>query len=238
MPKVFYYFNHTNYPIQVTDETCILTQYTFQENNELWENKSIQQFFSNIDTDKNYNIIDIGAQSGLYSLYAKYIPKCNFYSFEPYTPSFNLLNENIKLNEINNVKTFNIGLSNIKTTTELSVCKSHNGLHSLSKSPLRFNDVDKLLIQTDTIDNLFYEKSIPVDFIKIDTEGHEYFILQGAINTIKKYKPVIQLEWNLINMAQCEVTEKMILDLVSELNYIEKSMVEEEKLFIPKNFNI
>ena len=32
MVKLFYYLNDINYPIKVTDETCVLTKYTFQEN--------------------------------------------------------------------------------------------------------------------------------------------------------------------------------------------------------------
>lgn len=35
-----------------------------------------------------------------------------------------------------------------------------------------------------------------VDFIKIDVEGHEYKVLQGGIETIKKYKPIIVIEEN------------------------------------------
>ena len=36
-------------------------------------------------------------------------------------------------------------------------------------------------------------------FIKIDTEGSEHLVLEGLIDTIKKYKPVIMLEKNDIN---------------------------------------
>ncbi len=77
-------------------------------NGELYENDSIKQFYSQIDKDNHYNKIDIGAQSGLYSLYAKYLPKCTFYSFEPFTPTYELLIENLKLNEITYVNTYNI----------------------------------------------------------------------------------------------------------------------------------
>jgi len=231
MSEIYYYYNDKNYPISVTKDTCILTKYTFLENKQLWENKSLHQFFSIIDNSKKYNIIDAGAQSGLYSLYAKYLPKSKFYSFEPYTPSFNLLNDNIKLNNLNNVTTFNIGLSDSKKINELNACKSHNGLHTMGSNPLRFDDIEKITIETDTIDNLFYEKNIQVDFIKIDTEGFEYFILQGGINTIKKFKPIIQMEWNLINMQQCNITENMMIELINDLDYEEISMVEEEKLF-------
>ena len=99
-------------PIYITDETHKITPNTFLDNGILWENDSIHYFFSKINSDKCYNIVDIGAQSGLYSLYAKYLPKSKFFSYEPFMPTFNLLNDNLKLNNIVNVDSFNVGLSN------------------------------------------------------------------------------------------------------------------------------
>ena len=141
--------------------------------------------------------------------------------------------ENIALNSISNVFTFNIGLSNIAGDTILNTSISHFGLHTLGNKPLRFNDIKPVKIQVDTIDNLFYTRNIPVNFIKIDTEGWEYFILLGAEKTIIKYRPVIQLEWNIINMKQCNVKKKKLRKLLKKYGYFEKEMVEEEKLFFP-----
>lgn len=236
MCVIFYYFNSPNYPIKVTESTCTLTSFTFDLTSGLWENPSLYQFFSIIDTESSYNIVDIGAQSGLYSLFAKYLPKSTFYSFEPYIPSFQLLNENILLNNLKNVKTFNIALSDKKATSELNVCKSHNGLHTMGSNPLRFSDIDKVTVETDTMDNLFYENKLPVHFIKIDTEGFEYFILKGGINTITEYKPVIQLEWNSTNMKQCNVSEDMLHNLLTNLSYQEVAMQGEDKLFVHTKF--
>lgn len=231
----FFYFNNRSYPIDVTYNTLIKTPYTFSIKNGLWEQKSLEQFFSCIKYDTEYNIVDIGAQSGLYSLFAKYLPKSTFFSFEPFTDSFNCLKENLELNNINNVHTYQIGISDKKGSQTLNLSKSHTGLHTMGNNPLRFNDIEQIVVQTDTLDNLFYEKDIPVHFIKIDTEGWEYFILKGAEKTIKKYKPIIQLEWHLTNMKQCNVNEIELLNLLEDFGYYEKSMVDEEKLFIPRS---
>ena len=80
----------------------------------------------------------------------------------------------------------------------------------------------------------FFNKNIPVHFIKIDTEGWEYNILKGAGNTIKKYRPVIQLEWNITNMKECNVNEDDLSSLLKNYGYYEKSIANEEKLFYPK----
>ena len=234
MSYKYYYFNNKNYPILVTKKTVDVTPYTFQRNGQMWENKSLHQFFSCID-NKPYNIIDIGAQSGLYSLFAKYLKNSIFYSFEPFIDTFNCLNDNLKLNNITNVKTYNIGLSDNKGTYILNTSKEHNGLHTMGTNPIRFNDIKPITINVDTIDECFYNKNIPVHFIKIDTEGWEYNILKGGENTIKKYKPIIQLEWNITNMKQCNIVETDLLDLLNKYGYYEKFMVEEEKLFFPIN---
>ena len=221
MSKVYYYFNNVNYPINVTKETTELTSYTFSPDGTLWEVNELTNFFSMIDKDKSFNIVDVGAQSGLYTLFSKYLPNSTFYAFEPFPDSFRLLNDNIKLNEITNVKTFELGLSNEKKETSFSVCVSHNGLHTISDTPLRFtaDDTKTISINVDTIDNLFYEKDIPVHFIKIDTEGWEYFVLQGAIKTIQKYKPIIQMEWFKDNMEQCKITEREMHEFLISIGY-------------------
>jgi FkbM family methyltransferase len=134
-----------------------------------------------------------------------------------------------------NVKTYNIGLSNYKGECVLNTSKSHNGLHTLGSKPLRFTDIVPMKINVDTLDNLFYENDIHVDFIKIDTEGWEYFILQGGEKTIQKYKPFIQMECSKTNMKQCNVDvsefERYIIDT---MGYKKKKMVSEELFLIPK----
>jgi FkbM family methyltransferase len=230
--EYYYSIKDKNYPILITKKTLDVTPYTFQRNGQIWETTSIQQFFSCVD-NKPYNIIDIGAQSGLYSLFAKYLPNSTFYSFEPFIDTFNCLNDNLKLNNINNVKTFNLGISDKSGTNTLNTSIGHNGLHTMGNNPLRFDDIKPITINTTTLDDFFYNKNIPVHFIKIDTEGWEYNILKGAQNTIKKYKPVIQLEWNITNMKQCNVNEQDLLSLLNNHGYYEKSTAGEEKLFYP-----
>jgi len=233
MFKTYYYFNNEKYPIKVSQETCEITPYTFQKDGLMWENKSLEQFFNGIDKYKKVNIVDIGAQSGLYSLYAKYLPYSTFYAFEPFPISFKLLQDNIALNKLTNVNTYNLALLDRNGTLILNTSESHNGLHTVGKNPLRFNDIKQIEIESTTLDDMFFKKDIPVDYIKIDTEGAEYFILKGGKETIKKYKPIIQLEWNYTNMKQCDVSEQMMNDLIKEIEYKEIAFVEEEKLIGP-----
>jgi FkbM family methyltransferase len=133
------------------------------------------------------------------------------------------------------VNTYNIGISNCKGECVLNTSRSHNGLHTIASNPVRFKDVVPVKINVDTIDNLFYENDIPVDFIKIDTEGWEYFILQGGEKTIQKYKPFIQIECSESNMKQCNVdTHEFQQYIVNKMGYKRKKRISEELFLVPK----
>jgi len=227
----YYYFNDERYPIKVTNETTEVTPYTFQRDMTMWETPSIHQFFSQIDPDGEFNIADVGAQSGSYTLFAKYLPKSTFYSFEPFKKSYTCLLDNIELNGLKNVKTFNVALSNVSGTSTLNTSASHNGLHTLGETPKRFDDVVPVEIQTQTLDQHFYDVDRPLHFMKIDTEGWEYHVLEGGQKTIEKYKPVIQMEWVPENMQQCAVNEQELKEYMRSLGYVEVSTRHEEKLF-------
>ena len=231
-----FYYNHRNpkYPIHVTDETLVVSPTSFMMNGRLWEEESVNYFYDNIPTDTSVNIVDIGAQCGLYTLYAKYLPYSQFYAFEPFPRSYKVLRDNITLNRIPNVRIRNIGISNHAGETILNTSKSHNGLHTLGTNIIRFDDAAPISIHVDTLDNIFYDNNIPVDFIKIDTEGWEYFILKGGEKTIQKYKPKIQLEWSEDNMKQCNVNIDEFGTYIDTIGYKKKNIIGEELFIVPK----
>jgi FkbM family methyltransferase len=231
MSYVFEY--NDNERILVTNKTVDYGNSSFEKNSEIWEKKSLNYFYNLIDKNNKVNIVDIGANVGLYSLYAKFLPNSQFYSYEPYKFTYDLLNDNIELNNITNVQTYNIGLSDKKGKTILNVCLSHDGLNTMGANPLRFNDIHHVEVEINTLDNIFYNNNIKVDFIKIDTEGWEYNILKGGEKTIKKYKPIIQLEYNEINMTQCNINAKQLLNYINELGYKQYNLTDEELIIIP-----
>lgn len=216
-------------PIFVIPETVELTPFSFQKDGCLYEKDSLLFFFNKVDPNKEFNIVDIGAQTGLYTLYAKYLPKSKFYAFEPFPKSLAILKQNLFINNIENVEIFPFAVADKSGKSKLNVCKSHNGLHTMG-NPIRFNDIETIDIETKTLDEMFHDKNIPIDFLKIDTEGCEYSILKGGMKTIKTFKPIIQLEWNLTNQKQFDVTQHMFFDLFFELDYHVTSLYNEEMI--------
>jgi FkbM family methyltransferase len=202
--------------IYVTKRTIDYTPYTFQINGKIWEYESVEYFFSLIDENSNSNIIDIGAQTGLYSLYAKYLPRCTFFAFEPFPISCDILKENLLLNDINNVEVYNCGIGVKNEIKTLHVPLDHLGLNTFGTNPLRFDkwiDIDVPVLKLDD----FIDKEI--NYIKCDTEGWEYNILKGGEETIEKYRPDIFLEINDINLKQCNSKKEDIFDLLKSHEY-------------------
>lgn len=239
MYKSYYFFGSPDFEFKVSNQSIEHANGMFYPDGSIYETNSVYQFMNKIIEDNYHlkrnsvNVIDIGAQVGLYSFFAKFLDYTNFYSFEPFPKSYQLLNENLQLNNIKNVKTFNIGLSNEIGTTYLNSCINHNGFHTLGDNLIRFkqDECKPVEIQTNTIDNLFFNQNIKVDYIKIDTEGWEYNILQGAVNTLKNHKPVLQLEWNRDNMNQCNVDETKLYSFLQSYGYNVISIAGEEVLF-------
>lgn len=129
---------------------------------------------------KNAVVVDGGANLGVFSILAAVKhPDATIYAFEPTPSTFVALKENTKLYP--NIKVFNCGLGEAeRDATIVATPGNHVG---------NYIGEGGVPVKIKTIDGL----NSPVDFIKLDTEGYEAKILNGAAETIKKYKPVIAM---------------------------------------------
>jgi Methyltransferase FkbM domain len=68
-------------------------------------------------------------------------------------------------------------------------------------------------VRTDLLDNIVSER---IDLIKIDVEGAELQVLRGAVNTIRKSKPVIIFEHGYGAAEYYGTTPEQVYDLLTE----------------------
>ena len=124
-------------------------------------------------------VFDIGANTGDYSFEIKNIkPEVIVHCFEPDSRAFSILKEkrwlivnNIALGDKSGIQTFH--LSNKST---------HNSFLDMEE-----NIVESQNVIVSTIDEYCQKNSIThIDFMKIDVEGWEYFVLQGGKNLFEK----------------------------------------------------
>ena len=169
-----------NYPIDLIQSIIVDTK-NFFEHDILQE---LQPYIK-----KNAVILDIGANIGNHSVYwAVRSNAKKIYSFEPVEDFFKILKKNVEINQLKDkVKIFNIGLSNQKINGSISHYDPTNIGGTSIKQDLNGN------LMLDKLDNITF-KDNTIDFIKIDVEEHELEVLQGARETLLKYRPVVFVE--------------------------------------------
>ena len=222
-----------NKTILINKINSLKTAGSWNLNYELWEKNLIQNiydYFKNID---KFIFIDIGSNVGSYTLLTKEFKDSFCIAFEANNYIYDILKKNIELNNVTD-KTLlnNIALSNKEEEKILKIPNDNrcgSGLSCLCDKPIRYSNFTTQKINTITLDSYINNiNTDKIDFIKIDTEGWEYFILLGAINTIKKYKPIIQLEIWDENIKQCNINKDDIFNLLKDLNYNYKFISHED----------
>ncbi|MDA3890636.1 MAG: FkbM family methyltransferase [Salinivirgaceae bacterium] len=172
----------------------VLSRFIFLNEFEINEQKFIERYLKKDDF-----FIDIGANIGLFTLLAS--EKCGtqgkIIAFEPSPTTYKRLIENIKLNNLQNVKTFNIALSDKNGVAKLKVSKDgFDAWNSLGIPTMGqfFQEVD---VMTNTLDYIANEFEIvnPI-LLKIDVEGWEIPILSGGEKFFKSIDaPDIMIEF-------------------------------------------
>jgi FkbM family methyltransferase len=145
-------------------------------------------------------LIDVGANTGLYCVAfagrKKFADRKDsfVYAFEPQFNDANYLRNTIHANGwTQNFKVSTLGLSNKSASAWLYNCGDNSTGSSLCQTA-ESQPIEK--IELTTID-LFCEIANvnSVDFLKIDVEGHEYEVLQGAKQSIKNFQPIVFIEF-------------------------------------------
>jgi FkbM family methyltransferase len=142
--------------------------------------------------DKSLISIDVGAANGLYLAHMYNISR-ECYAFEPRKTALKNL-ETLFSDITNNIKFENVALSNFSGFTKMKVLKSNDRLSTIENDNLieRFGEVELSDVTVRRLDD--YEFSEKVGFIKIDVEGHEESVLQGAINLLDRDHPSLLIE--------------------------------------------
>lgn len=177
-----------------------IAEYIYTRNFEYAELSVVIEFLK-----PGMNVIDIGANIGLYSIVADKIigNNGNVWAFEPASDTYQRLLENLTLNNSNSVKPAKMAIANVD-----------NGVMGLQRDPgyqdgeryllprknapdrasnLNNDNGDYELVNVTTLDKIYQEigSQIQIDFMKIDVEGGEYEVLKGAQEVLHKNKNIV-----------------------------------------------
>lgn len=164
-------------------------------NNGNWEKETFKILEDNISqTDI---IVDIGAWIGPISLYlANKVKQC--YAFEPDPTAYLVLKENLKLNtnNIKNVKIFNKAITADGNDIDLFSRFSFGDSGSSILERVKSTNIMIKAKSRSFSSFVISEKIKQLDFIKIDIEGGEFFILPSMKKEIQYFKPTMLVSFH------------------------------------------
>lgn len=166
--------------------------------------ENVLSLLQNRMSGKMPTIFDVGANVGDYALSSQSIfPDARIYCFEPSPSAFAMLRRNLRKYE--NIKIRNIGLSDSSKKMNLFSNKKGSGFGSVYQR--RLDHIGLKLSHKETIhletlqDVCKKEKVRTIDLLKLDVEGHEYSVLQGAKGLLESGKiGMIQFEFGGCNI--------------------------------------
>ncbi len=176
-------------------------------------------------------VIDVGAHAGQFAkIFATLASEGHVYSFEPGDYAYSILTIMHKIKGLSNVSLVKMGAGSKNTKDILNVPIKASGSFGYGRSCVGDNVFEKAHrqeISMVTLDSFVKENKVSkVSFIKIDVEGNELSVLEGAINTIKRDTPAIMVEINRGHLLSLKKKPEDIFDFFKALGYTYKAIDE------------
>lgn len=170
--------------------------------------------------DKGDVVFDIGANIGIYTLLSsRYVGEFGVvYAFEPSPNSYKKLNSNIAQNKLVNVNTKMLAVSD-SSNQLLSLYENINGYDALSNLIQPISDTDIITkVKTITLDDFILNEKVKVNkikFVKVDVEGWEIHVLQGAKSLLNNLFPIVfMVEFSDVNLKDKHHTAASIYEFM------------------------
>lgn len=191
-------------------------------------------------------IIDIGMNIGMntweYATFAQEV-----HGFEPVPTTYQAALDNIALNQnhqdpskgwwkdpngnwaslavTGKIQTYNVALGPVAGSVEMHIKKndghnrvSNDGYTTISGKPVKINTgYQRVTVPQETLDSYNFTD---VDIIKIDVEGYELQVLEGAVQTIANNRPIVQIECVETQPRAFGKTIQDLMDYFTTKNYV------------------
>jgi FkbM family methyltransferase len=180
-------------------------------------------------------VFDVGANIGETSMhFSRLCGKGQVISFEPDPDTFLQLENHLRNNRCDNVNALNLGLGKNEMEMKLEEKENNSGGHRIAVD----QDSDGKKIKLSTLDRIVKKLNLSrVDFIKIDVEGYEFEVLQGAKETIDKFHPVFFIEINDSLLNDHKTSAKELTAFLFSKNYRMKNAENGNEINPDMNFS-
>ena len=156
--------------------------------------------------------LDIGANLGYYAtLESKMVGKTGkVIALEPSPVSFKYLERNLDLQNESNYEALNLACGGEDGEVRFLITPKSNLNRVLKEDEEAPSDMNVVKVPMKKLDTFLKEKSLKkLDFIRMDVEGYEKQILEGGKESIRKFKPMIQVEVHLQRLGK-DNTKKLL----------------------------
>lgn len=171
----------------------------------------------------NSNCIDVGCYKGdMLREMIRRSPYGRHFAFEPNPHQYSFIKELFTEIEIHNV-----ALSSSTGEATFQWCVSSPALSGLARRECTQKEkVEELTVRTVLLDDMIPE-DVHIDLIKVDVEGAEYQVFQGAVRTMARCRPVVVFEHGLGGADQFGTKPEQVFDLLQEECGLELSLMED-----------
>lgn len=163
-------------------------------------------------------VIDVGANFGIYAvLCAQLSDNAKVHAFEPVSKTVKILYDNVIRNAVQKKITINeVGVGEKAGITKITSDR-YAGNHFLKNDDY---DGEVEQINVVSLDDYVQNKKLNrIDLIKCDVEGGELFVMKGAVNIIKKFKPMVMLEINEKWTRRLNYSSSELINFMIQLDY-------------------
>ena len=130
-------------------------------------------------------VFDVGANVGSYTILGSVLvgQEGKVMAFEPVPENIKFLKNHIVLNKLMNVEVFETAVTDYCGTAKFNV-SADRVLGSISEN-------GNITVTATTLDKIVQEKGVSPDCIKIDVEGGEAAVLEGARRVLRECRPIV-----------------------------------------------
>ncbi|GAA4642558.1 hypothetical protein GCM10023115_06390 [Pontixanthobacter gangjinensis] len=176
--------------------------------------------------DPQRDMIDVGANVGFFTMLgASLLRDGRVLAIEPSAEAFARLSQNITANgrddrviAFNGAATAGAGAGQA-ILHEIAGKEEYASMKPVSHPATKGDSVGQSQVQTSTIDLLSRQHSLSPGLIKIDVEGAEALVLEGAAQTLAQHRPVILCELARDLLSGFGSSPETIIAMIEELDY-------------------
>ena len=164
---------------------------------------------------ENDTIIDVGGHIGLFMLFCEqFCHKGKIYCFEPELNNYRIFSDNVKLNNLENIHSFNMAISKQDGNVPLYLNDDSSG-HSIFLKNSNYIQVESITLQ-----KVFELNNIKkCNLLKLDCEGSEYEIINSLPDSYFSMIDKIIIEYHFAKKYP-----KLLTELIKKLELMSFSI--------------